>query len=143
MRAALPLAVLIGLSLGAHACGPARRPSVDLDLRGDVTSEVAAQAVLYREAGLPLIPGPVTVDLIPHDPQESGAGSRTYLAGGQLVVQLDHPEALAHELTHAWAWRVLGEPDGDHLTVYWLSPLLWPPGSRRPSWVSALIGPGL
>lgn len=140
----LPLLGLLLISVGSHlaGCGHHRRP-VGLDLRGDVPPEVAAEASAYRAAGLPLLPGPVYVRWVPSlDPQVSGEGSRCYMEGDKLWVQLDSADALPHELTHAWQWRVLGNADGEHLCAPWAHPLLWPPGSRRPPWVVALIGAG-
>ena len=152
----LLLAAWFLLALSFAGCGDRHR-SVGLDLRGQVTSEVQAAAQVYRSAGLPLIPGQVHVRLQLRDPaQPSVVGQGSYTTLEQhgdglwyLTVVLDQVDALAHELTHCFLWRVLGQDapsapqaDGEHLSIYWAaSRLLWPPGALRPAWVRALFGP--
>lgn len=132
-RAAIAAGCASLILLTLAACNDARRP-VGLDLRGQVTAEVAAQASAYRAAGLPLHVAPVYVERVAR-----GTGSRTKVEHGTFItrwtIQLDRDDATAHELMHAWAWQVLGDPDEGHQCAFWAHPLLWPPGAPRPPWL--------
>jgi hypothetical protein len=139
----------LALLLALVACGPAQRPP-GLDLRANgpgAQAEADAQGRAYLAAGLPAPGGPVWVGYFPPlNPNVVGAGNHTTTEGSgpsfRVICWVDRWDALPHELLHAallWA-RTDGDPG--HWSWRWGSPLLWPPGSRRPPFVVAVIGEG-